>query len=258
MSYPCIPTWNKERPKDEFDYPLRSKNEILFENEISPPKLQMHVIKTEYTSKHKNASEAINKSDMRDMSIKLNVLLESFRLTPLQKKRLIYLLGNRYKGGSTFKICVRQYDNPEHNMLKALDILKQLYYETKRAPAFIWERMTNKQRRSAKRKYLGKTKEEQDKKVAEIEVKLAEDKNRFDELMKDPTNFSPEKISQRWNKVINANTKTAEEVENEEKARRTSIEGLINKEQHYKNLVSQRVLSEKAYKTFFENKLNKN
>lgn len=31
MKYPCIPDWMKKNKKDEFDYPLRSKEEIYFE-----------------------------------------------------------------------------------------------------------------------------------------------------------------------------------------------------------------------------------
>jgi len=31
MKYPCIPLWMKHNEKDEFDYPLRSKEEVYFE-----------------------------------------------------------------------------------------------------------------------------------------------------------------------------------------------------------------------------------
>ena len=58
-------------------------------------------------------------------------------LSPTQKQRLIFLLGSRYrKGNPNVKITVKQFDNFEQNYYKALDIIKQLFWEAKRAPGF--------------------------------------------------------------------------------------------------------------------------
>jgi hypothetical protein len=256
MTYDCIPTWMKDKPKDHFDYPLRSKQEIQLENEISPPNFPVNCIKKTYMAPLKNIGAKINNSDLRNSIVKFEVEFNNLRLTPLQKNRLIFLLGNRYKGGKSFKIVVRQYDNLENNFAKGLDILKQLYYETKRAPPFLWERMTNKERRKAKRKYLGKTVEEQNENLKKYLEMYNADKEKFDNLMKDPTNFTKEKCLERWTEKYKAALNAFVSKEKQEKEMEETQKSLVTKDEYFKNLVNERILSPKAYKTFYENPLN--
>ena len=256
MTYDCIPFWLKEKPKDPFDYPLRSKQEIQLENEISPPNFSIKCIKKTYMAPLRNIGAKINNSDLRNTHIKFEVEFEKLKLTPLQKNRLIFLLGRRYKGGNSFKIIVRQYDNLEYNFAKGLDILRQLYYETKRAPPFLWDRMTNKQRRITKKKYLGKTVEIQNENINKYMEMYKVDKEEFDKLMKDPSNFTKEKCLERWNEKHKAALNAFVSKEIKEKEMEETQKTVLSKDDYYRNLVNERILSPKAYKTFYETPLN--
>jgi hypothetical protein len=50
MGYPCIPEWDKTKPKDPFDYELRSKAEVMKQHEYFPPNFQIKVQMTKYPS----------------------------------------------------------------------------------------------------------------------------------------------------------------------------------------------------------------
>lgn len=82
--------------------------------------------------------------------------IDKMNLSPLQRKRLIFLLGCRYKGSPKVKIVVRQYKTFEENYYRGLDIIKQLYWEALRAPIFKLTDLRPRKRRLLINKYLGR------------------------------------------------------------------------------------------------------
>lgn len=284
MTYPCVPLWMKEKPKDPFDYPLRSKKEIAFDMEILPPVFPIKLLTTTYDTSLKNSTLPILKTDKREAEIKMIFDMKTWGLTPLQKKRLIFLLGRRYKGGDNVKIVVRQFNNQEYNLSRCLDIIKQLYFETKRAPCYIWERMNSRERRKAK-KVLGVTNEDKKKTLEIIAKEYEEDLKKFEKLWKeDPVgNFREAVAMPRYtqtlfkeiDKISAKNTSPqepeqgliSEEAIYKELVGKGDIEGdssrlkleklKLAKQEYEKNKLSNRILTPKAYKMFFEDNLNK-
>lgn len=83
------------------------------------------------------------------------------KLAPLQRERFIYLLGNRWIGSDKVKIVCKQYNTFHENYHRAMEILREIYWESKRAPDTNTTAMRNPYRREfLKKKLLGRTREE--------------------------------------------------------------------------------------------------
>lgn len=172
MTYPIIPEWLKPFEKDKFTYPLRSKQDIAFDQEICPPNFPITLVYKEY--KDPVTHEEDVKIDSRNEEVKFIIDLNTMALSHQQKERIIFLLGNRYNGSSKVKINCKQFNNFEDNYYKALDMVKQLYWEAKRAPGINLKYLRPKKRTRFLRKYLGKTLSERNQ-TLEKYVKLHED-----------------------------------------------------------------------------------
>jgi hypothetical protein len=257
MSYDCIPIWLKKREVDEFNYPLRSKKEILLENEINPPRFNVEIKKRMYVESQLMHGASASKADTRNTRVTFAVDMDSMTLTPLQKKRMIFLLGRRYRNDNKLRITVRQYNNLNYNYARGVDTIKQLYFEAKRAPLFLWDRMYSKERRYFKKLLFGKTQEEQEKAIERVKQQYTEAEGKFEELWKDQSNFTEAKMLERYNKKLEENNNNRTEKDGKTSTS-SELDGLIPKDEYYKKLVNERVLSPKAYKTFFENQLDNN
>jgi hypothetical protein len=254
MTYDCIPIWQKQREKDPFDYPLRTKKEVMFEHEIAPPVFNVTLKKRLYPLRFQQHGNALNNSDTRPARLSFIVDLDEMGLGPVQKQRMIFLLGRRYKNDNKLRLTVRQFNDLNYNYARGVDIIKQLYYEAKRAPDFLWHKMYNKERRYYKRKLVGKTPEEQEKKAKEVQEIIDKETAKFEELWKDQSNFTKEKRKERYEKIIESLEKKKGETNKEEEMKKYES-SIPSKEEYYKGLVRDRVLTPKAYKTFFENEL---
>jgi len=126
--YPVIPPWLETFNKDPFDYKLRSRDDIIAEQEVSPPDFPIRVIVQDYPADANY--ETADRS--RKMQIELN--MRDMNLTKLQRKRLIFLLGPRYKDSDIFKLTADMYATQEENLAKVLEIARELFWEAKRAP----------------------------------------------------------------------------------------------------------------------------
>jgi hypothetical protein len=92
---------------------------------------------------------------------KIFVNIKEMKLAPLQRERFIYLLGNRWTGSDKVKIVCKQYNTFHENYHRAMEQLREIYWESKRAPATNTTAMRNPYRREfLKKKMLGKTREE--------------------------------------------------------------------------------------------------
>jgi hypothetical protein len=71
------------------------------------------------------------------------------------------LLGNRYTGSDKVKLVCKQYNTYHENFVRAHEILREIYWEAKRAPDTNTTAIKNPYRREFfKKKFLGKTRTE--------------------------------------------------------------------------------------------------
>jgi hypothetical protein len=258
MQYPCIPVWMKQKEKDHFDYPLRSHKEIAFEQTLNPPTFSVNVIVNNYTALTEFSSLNVHKADKRNEEVTIIGNILNMNLTPLQQKRLIFLLGPRWKGDGRVKIVSRQYNKLEDNLARGFDIYRQLYWEAKRAPMYIWSRMNNSERRAAARKLFGKNlpieklkqlKEEYSKKAEKAKIE-------FDNVY-DNGNYTPKFIKDNLQRYLDANAIDSSAQKEQEHIRMTEAtrkaEETLVRDNIEKSLVKKRILSKKAYETFYGN-----
>jgi hypothetical protein len=260
MTYPCVPVWMKERERDKFDYPLRSAKEIAFEQYMKPPLFTADIYVNNYTAISNMQTLHVHKADNRNNEIKIVMRIEEMHLTPLQKKRLIFLLGPRYLGDGKIKIVMRKYTNLQDNLNKAIEIFQQLYWEAKRAPLFIWNKMTDNQKAREVRKFIGK-KAPMPSNIEEIKEQLLksynEQKTHFDHIYESGqfnAKFVLNNIQNKLDKVFK--TKDSAINEEEENIKRGNLERQaeerIARDKIEQNLVKKQVLTKKAYETFFK------
>lgn len=124
-----IPEWQKPINRDPFDYRLRTKAEVEEERKANPPYAAGQIEVRNYVDEDPNLSHL----DFRNAVVRMTIDIKPWNLTDLQKKRFLFLVGPRFKKGK-FKVVVRQYTNLEQNMQKCMDIIKEVWLETKRAP----------------------------------------------------------------------------------------------------------------------------
>ena len=99
--------------------------------------------------------------DTRDRVAKVTVDLKEMGFAPLQRQRFIFLLGNRFTGSDKVKIVCKQYNTYHENFVRANEILRELFWEAKRAPDTNTTAIVNPYRREFfKKKFLGRTLEE--------------------------------------------------------------------------------------------------
>lgn len=128
--FPLIPEWQKSINRDPFDYRLRTRAEVEEEKRVNPP---IAVGRLEVRNYSDN-DPGLRHIDFRDSVVRMTIDMRNWHLTPLQKERLIFLLGSRYKNSCKFRVVVRQYPKLDQNMQRCLDIIQELWLETKRAP----------------------------------------------------------------------------------------------------------------------------
>jgi len=55
-------------------------------------------------------------------------------LSKLQRRRLVKLIGPRYKNKDQFELVSEAFDNFEDNLMKVMEMARELYWEALRAP----------------------------------------------------------------------------------------------------------------------------
>jgi len=255
MKYPCIPVWMKNREKDPFDYPLRSKKELAFEQFMSPPMFCAKLIINDYQVISQNKTYSAHKADNRNNIAKIELNLDEMALSPLQEKRLIFLLGPRYKqSGRRFKIVCRQYTKWEHNIARVMDIFRQLYWEAKRAPIYYLPIMKYKERRRFRDRILGKnlTPQERVLKIKQLEESLQQGRTEFDQLW-DSGTYGKEHLMKRMEPLLKKHfNKLDNKADTDEsKLSADKMEEMLRRENIEKELVKKKVLTQKAYETFY-------
>jgi hypothetical protein len=247
----------KQREKDPFDYQLRSHKEIAFEQTMNPPTYSIKIIRNNYRAITDMSALNVHQADKRNEEVTIECDIDTMYLTPLQKKRMIFLLGPRWKNDGKVKIVSRQYPVFEHNMARGFDIFRQLYWEAKRAPMYIWAKMKNSERRAAVRKIFGKgiPAEQLAALKAEADQKINKAQLEFDNVY-DNGNYTPKFIKENLQKYLDSiNPDLSAQQREEETARLNEAsrkaEEALARDNIEKNLVKKRILTKKAYDTFF-------
>ena len=229
----------------------------MLEQEISPPDFTVNI----HTNLYYGADltyEAVQKGDKRGREGKFVIDMNDMNLSHLQRKRLIFLLGPRYKNSSKFKIVYRKLETMEKNLEKAFEILKLLYIEAKRAPILHPTKCSPKERATYFKKYLGKTKEERNVKRKEIDEMYKKDLNNFNLLKKNKEeNFTLDKIRGRMEERLKQiNIDMTKKIESEALGKKGSLTKKIitlKKEEIQEEYVQNKKLTPKAFKMFVQN-----
>lgn len=101
-----------------------------------------------------------NNRDNRDRVAKIEVDLRQLGLAPLQRQRFQFLLGPRFNSSKPHKakIVIRQYNSFQENFIRANETLREIYWESKRAPDINTTMIKNPYRREYLiKKLFGKT-----------------------------------------------------------------------------------------------------
>jgi hypothetical protein len=161
--YPCVPEYQKVTPRDPFDYPLRSKAEVVKEFEMNNPTIYMHAQYNDYAGGDLRPESNPANMDNRHRVSKLYFDIRNFRLAPLQRNRFQYLLGPRWNPQKPhhLKIVSSRFPTFEENYVNGLRTLREIYWEAKRAPDTNHTFKVNPYRRDKLiKKFFGKTAEE--------------------------------------------------------------------------------------------------
>lgn len=81
-TYACIPSWQKEVKRDPFDYPLRSKEEVMHEFKYFAPTIELKANYKRYLAgdTRENNSENL---DNRERVSKIFIDIRNLQLAPL-------------------------------------------------------------------------------------------------------------------------------------------------------------------------------
>lgn len=175
-------------------------------------------------------------------------------MTALQRKRFIFLLGNRYKNSEKIRITVRHYNNFEDNFNKAKDIIRQMYLEAKRAPLFH-PRMKPRAKRKVLRSLYGPDCEERRKIFEEAKKEISHD---FEQFKKFRASATKEDIAERKKQLVIKyisqfkDSQSSEEAKSAEQRNNFAEVKYLTREEVHKKLVEEKKLTEKAYNIFFK------
>jgi len=99
-----------------------------------PPNFYIDTMYKRYTAGDVRPGEA--NLDNRERVAKISLDMRDLRLAPLQRDRLIYLLGPRWSDARKhhIKIVYGQYNTFGENYIRCFETLRELYWEAKRAP----------------------------------------------------------------------------------------------------------------------------
>lgn len=163
--YPCIPEWQTPRKADPFDYPLRTKQEVMDQHKFFPPNFRINMIYKRYTAtdKREHKDHMTQNMDDRERVAKITFDLRELGLQPLQRERFVFLMGPRYNPARPhfMKVVCKQYATYAENFLRANDILREIYWESLRAPMTATNFVRNPYLRERMiKKIFGKTKAE--------------------------------------------------------------------------------------------------
>ena len=123
--YEAVPYYMRPMKKDEHEYPLRPFNEVVQE---------LDSLHFEIDFKYEMHANNRYPFDDNESKVVATINLHEFNLSVLQKKRMILLLGPRYKGSDRVNIACDSYSCFDQNTQKLEEMIEELLLEAKRAP----------------------------------------------------------------------------------------------------------------------------
>jgi hypothetical protein len=156
---------------------LQSKQEIEEFHRYHEPDFNIKLKYKRYAAGDIRHDDAEGRVDFRDVVAKLRVDMREMKLAPLQRQRLIFLLGPRYnpKKPHEAKVVIKQYNNMSENFIRANEVLRELYWEALRAPRTnVIFRRNPYQREKMIKKHFGRTKEERKASITRINKEYSE------------------------------------------------------------------------------------
>lgn len=254
----CIPYWMKLKKDDPFDYKLRSKEEVYYQLYLNPPIFSITVLRETNIYDKGNSPEFYNN---RFNKVKLYIKLVDMKLFPLQAQRLKFLLGRRLKPNSGFmKIIVDSHDEVDKNIAAGIDTIKQLYLEALRAPLFIEDWMTEEEIKERDEAY-GATPSESKANLSIFTNKESTEYKNFLEFYKvvgNPSVKHEVKVAE-WIKRVREviidddKTETTPIKEKQQIKEKNMNNEPLSRKSAYSKLKANEVITDKAYKLFFEN-----
>ena len=126
--YEALPPSLSIDPKDPFDYPLRSIENVMNFLKDRPKKIS-------YSLEYEYHLLEIAEEAPTDRFIKASFKVGDLNMTKKQKERLIFLCGERYdKKTDIVKIRVDSHPTKIDNYKRLEEIMEELYMEALRAP----------------------------------------------------------------------------------------------------------------------------
>ena len=126
--YEAMPSWLDIKPRDPFDYPLRSLASVREYQRLNPPEFDIQLEHGMVVNEHAKYSH-------RNRTCWLTCQIDNMKLTPKMQDRMIFLLGDRWKPlKREVRVKIAYYQEFEDNYKKAMEVLRELYFEALRAP----------------------------------------------------------------------------------------------------------------------------
>lgn len=176
--YPCVPSFMKAVKPDPFDYPLQTKEQVRAQL-VEEPIYEMFVGRELNNRSGIPLDYPQDGKMLADEQVIAKFNIHKLPMSSLQKERLIFLLGGRYKPETgEFKIKCKQYPTFDQNYKRLNEIIKELFLEALRAPRIDIASIRNPYKKDREKRKLGRTKEERDAKLAAYE-KYKEDAHKL-------------------------------------------------------------------------------
>ena len=131
--YPCVPDFMSTSKRDPFDYTLQTKEEVRKQLLLNC-NFPIEVGKIMDKNFGKPVESDKHGQDMIGEQVKIRFDMNEWPLSSLQKERLIFLLGPRYRDRPHVRFTVKQYDTFEKNVQRAHEVIKEMVLESLRAP----------------------------------------------------------------------------------------------------------------------------
>lgn len=113
------------------------------EHRLFPPNFEIKAYYKKYSAGDTRPEDNLDNRDRVVSSMQLVLIclqakiwvdLRDLGLAPLQRERFIFLLGPRYKNSHIVKLVCKQYNTFHENYMRVMEILREIYWESLRAP----------------------------------------------------------------------------------------------------------------------------
>jgi hypothetical protein len=139
---------------------------------------------------------AASNIDHRDKVARITFDLRTLNLSPEQRERFIFLLGPRYRNSPMIKLTSRKYFTFQENYMRLMELVREIYWESMRAPSRNMTMIRNPYRREAiMKKLLGRTSAERRESRRKLKQLIQEQKKKIDIELAEQEIYDKEVVS---------------------------------------------------------------